>query len=252
MCDRDHTHRPRPFPAADRISRAGSVPGADTMRGVNSDIARRWAEGWRPQVWLFDFDGTLADSVDLIMASFRHATQQVLGAVPDEALLRSGIGLPLVEQMQILDGARWQELYDAYVEHNAAVHDELLRPYPGVSELLDGLRRQGRRLGVVTSKRRETARQGLELLGLGEFDVLVGYQDTEAHKPGPEPLLHALQLLAADPRQTVYVGDTAWDVQAGRAAGVATIAVAWGVAGREQLAAERPDLLFDAAEQVLA
>jgi len=225
------------------------------MRAVastpNSDIARRWADGWRPQVWLFDFDGTLADSVELIMASFRHATQRVLGAVPDEALLRAGIGLPLIEQMQNLDADRWQQLYDVYVEHNAAVHDELLRPYPGVSELLAGLRGQGRRLGVVTSKRRETARRGLEVLGLGEFDVLVGYEDTDQHKPGPQPLLHALQLLGAGPEQAVYVGDTAWDVRAGRAAGVATIAVAWGVAGREELAAEGPDLLFEAAEQVL-
>jgi pyrophosphatase PpaX len=186
------------------------------------------------------------------MASFRHATQLVLGAVPDEALLRAGIGLPLIEQMRILDGARWQELYDAYIEHNAAVHDQLLRPYPGVTELLAGLRGQGRRLGVVTSKRRETARQGLELLGLGEFDVLVGFEDTEAHKPGPEPLLLALELLGAGPEQAVYVGDTAWDVRAGRAAGLATIAVSWGVAARDELAAERPDLLFEAAEQVLA
>ena len=203
-------------------------------------------------MWLFDFDGTLADSVELIMASFRHATAQVLGAVPDEAVLRAGIGLPLIDQMRTLDEGRAQELYDVYVEHNAAVHDQLLRPYPGVSELLAGLRGQGRRLGVVTSKRRETARHGLQLLGLGEFDVLIGFEDTDAHKPGPEPLLRALAMLDANPADAVYVGDTAWDVRAGRAAGVATVGVLWGVAGRDELAAEQPDLLFERAGEVLA
>jgi pyrophosphatase PpaX len=222
------------------------------MPGVSSDVARRWADGWRPGVWLFDFDGTLADSVELIMASFRHATAQVLGAVPDDGLLRAGIGLPLIDQMRTLDDVRWQELYDVYVEHNAQVHDELLRPYPGVSQLLADLRSQGRLLGVVTSKRRETARRGLQVLGLGEFDVLIGFEDTELHKPGPEPLLRALAVLDASPADAVYVGDTAWDVRAGRAAGLATAGVLWGVASRDELAAELPDLLFAEAGEVLA
>ncbi|MGN6380453.1 MAG: HAD-IA family hydrolase [Gaiellales bacterium] len=215
-------------------------------------IARRWAEGWRPDVWLFDFDGTLADSVELIMASFRHATARVLGYVPEEAVLRAGIGLPLIEQMRTLDPERAQELYDVYVEHNAAVHDELLRPYPGVDDLLTRLRTDGRRLGVVTSKRRETARLGLRVLGLEGFDVVVGWDDTQTHKPGPEPLLHALELLGASPEDAVYVGDTAWDVRAGRAAGVATVAVLWGVSERAELEAEGPDLLFAQAAEVFA
>jgi pyrophosphatase PpaX len=217
-----------------------------------TDVARRWADGWRPGVWLFDFDGTLADSVDLIMASFRHATAQVLGHVPDEAQLRAGIGLPLIEQMRTLDAERAQELYETYVEHNLAVHDELLRPYPGVERLLAQLRREGRRLGVVTSKRRETALLGLDVLGLGEFDVLVGWEDTERHKPGPEPVLRALEVLGSSPDEAVYVGDTPWDMQAGRAAGVATVAVLWGVAGRAELEAEGPDLVVADATEVLA
>ena len=217
-----------------------------------SEAAHRWAEGWRPGVWLFDFDGTLADSVELIMASFRHATAEVLGHVPDEAELRAGIGLPLIEQMRTLDAERAQELYEAYVEHNLAVHDELMRPYPGVDELLQRLRRDGRRLGVVTSKRRETALLGLDVLGLGEFDVLIGWEDTESHKPGPEPVLRALELLGASPDEGVYVGDTPWDMQAGRAAGVATVAVLWGVAGRAELEAETPDLVVADATEVPA
>jgi pyrophosphatase PpaX len=214
----------------------------------STDVARRWEDGWRPSVWLFDFDGTLADSVELIMASFRHATAEVLGYVPADEVLRAGIGLPLIDQMQTLDAERAQALYDSYVEHNMAVHDDLLRPYPGVDALLAGLRADGRRLGVVTSKRREAAGLGLRVLGLDGFEAMVGWEDTESHKPGPEPILRALELMRAQPFDAVYVGDTAWDVRAGRAAGVATVAVLWGVAGREELEAESPDLLFESAE----
>jgi pyrophosphatase PpaX len=217
----------------------------------STEVARRWAEDWRPSVWLFDFDGTLADSVELIMASFRHATAHVLGHVPADEVLRAGIGLPLIDQMQTLDAARAQELYESYVEHNMACHDDLLRPYPGVDALLAGLRADGKRLAVVTSKRRETARLGLRVLGLDGFEVVVGWEDTATHKPGPEPLLRALELMDAAPAEAVYVGDTAWDMRAGRAAGVATAAVLWGVAGREELEAEHPDLVFSAASEAL-
>jgi pyrophosphatase PpaX len=222
------------------------------LSGASSPVARRWRGGWRPGVWLFDFDGTLADSLDLILASFRHATAEVLGAVPDDAVLRAGIGRPLIDQMRTLDPDRAQELFDVYVAHNAAWHDRLLRPYPGIDELLAALRADGRRLGVVSSKRRETVDLGLRLLGLDGFETVVGWQDTEAHKPRPEPVLRALERMSAAPADAVYVGDSAWDVRAGRAAGVATAAVLWGVGSREELEAERPDLVFATAGEVLA
>src|SRR5690348_14428356 len=97
-CERDHIppHRLGPTVAGRRCARPRGARRYDPVvaTGSTSDVARRWAEGWRPRVWLFDFDGTLADSVELIMASFRHATAQVLGYVPEEAVLRAGIGLP--------------------------------------------------------------------------------------------------------------------------------------------------------------
>jgi pyrophosphatase PpaX len=217
-----------------------------------SPVARRWHAGWRPAIWLFDFDGTLADSVELIMASFRHATAEVLGAVPDEDVLRAGIGRPLIDQMRALDPDRAQELFDVYVAHNVAWHDRLLRPYPGVDALLARLRADGRRLGVVTSKRRPTAELGLRLLGMDGFETVVGWEDTEAHKPGPEPVLRALERMHAAPDDAIFVGDSAWDVRAGRAAGVATAAVLWGVGSRDELEAERPDLVFETAGEALA
>lgn len=222
-----------------------------TLSRNRSPVADRWAAGWRPQIWLFDFDGTLADSLDLIMASFRHATASVLGKTPADDVLRAGIGRPLIDQMRELDPARAEQLYDVYVEHNLRHHDELLRPYPGVDGLLAALRRAGRRLGIVTSKRRATAERGAGLLGLGPFEVLVGWEDTQTHKPRPEPLLRALELLAADAADAVYLGDAPWDIRCGRAAGVATAAVLWGAGSRQELVAEQPDLVFAGPQEVL-
>jgi pyrophosphatase PpaX len=222
-----------------------------TLSRNRSPVADRWAAGWRPEIWLFDFDGTLADSLELIMTSFRHATASVLGETPSDEVLLAGIGRPLIDQMHELDPVRAEELYDVYVEHNLRHHDELLRPYPGVHELLAALRGAGRRLGIVTSKRRATAERGAGLLELGPFEVLIGWEDTDAHKPGPEPVLRALELLAAAAADAVYLGDAPWDIRCGRAAGVATAAVLWGAGSREQLQAEQPDLVFDRPEQVL-
>jgi len=231
--------------------RLGNYDGGVTLSQNRNAVADRWAAGWRPPVWLFDFDGTLADSLDLIMASFRHATGHVLGAVPDDAVLRAGIGRPLIDQMRELDPGRAEELYEVYVEHNLRHHDDLLQPFPGVDGLLAALRHAGRRLGIVTSKRRATAEHGAELLGLGSFEVLVGWEDTDAHKPGPEPVLRALELLGVRAADAVYLGDSPWDIRCGRAAGVTTAAVLWGAGSRDELQAERPDLVFERPQEVL-
>src|SRR5260221_11641054 len=107
-----------------------------------------------PSVWLFDFDGTLVDSENLILASFRHATGAVLGATPSDDVLRAGIGLTLEQQAHDLAGDRAQELFDVYVEHNRAFHSELLGTFDGVPEMILRLIHRGARLGGVTATRR--------------------------------------------------------------------------------------------------
>jgi pyrophosphatase PpaX len=218
-----------------------------------SENARRWRDGWRPATWLFDFDGTLVDSVELMLASFRHAAVLVLGAAPPDEELRRGIGRPLIDQMRALDSSRADQLFDAYLEHNLAHHADLLRPYPGVDQLLDTLSATGRRLGIVTSKRRDSVEMGIELLGIdAEFAAIVTWEDTARHKPAPDPVLRALELLDADPGDAMYIGDSAWDIRAGRAAGVVTAAALWGAAPAQELIAERPDLAFAAAGELAA
>jgi pyrophosphatase PpaX len=205
-------------------------------------------------VVLFDFDGTVIDSGAIIIASMRHATKTVLGRdIPDEELGRAVGGSGLIEQMRVLDPDRVDELVACYREHNEPLHAGLAE-CEGMSQTLTTLKEQGRKLGVVTAKRRETVRLAFSYLPLEHFfDVVVGSDDTERHKPDPEPLLHALDLLGARADDAVYVGDSPFDIRAAKGADMHSIAVTWGgIHPRERLEAEDPDAVVESAEELLA
>jgi pyrophosphatase PpaX len=211
------------------------------------------AGGRSPRTWLFDFDGTLVDSVALIRASMRHATLTVLGRRPSDEALMEGVGRPLVDQMRTFDPDRADDLVAVYREHNLSHHAELLRPYPGVDDMLAGLRGRGCALAIVTSKMRDAVELGLEHVPLGAFDAIVTPEDTERHKPDPAPVVHCLGLLGAAAADAVYVGDAPYDVRAGRGAGVATAAAMWGTAfPPAALRAERPDRELRTPQEALA
>jgi len=207
--------------------------------------------GFDPVV--FDLDGTVVDTVELIVKSFRYATSTVLGRVlPDEFII-AGVGRPLRTQMERLSADHAQELYDVYREYNHRRHDELIRGYDGIEEVLDALKAAGRRTGIVTSKSRDTTAMAFRAVGLeARFDVVVTASDTTEHKPSPAPLQLCLQRLGATAAGSIYVGDSPYDIQAGAAAGMTTAAVAWGVFGRDVLLAAGPDFWLDEPRDLLA
>ncbi|WP_047866242.1 HAD-IA family hydrolase [Rubrobacter aplysinae] len=196
---------------------------------------------------LFDFDGTLVDTTELIHQSMRHATSAVLGRdYPRERLL-NGVGTPLPEQMKAFDPERVDELLESYRSHQEAHHDELIKEFPGVEKALSRLQEAGLDLGVVTSKRRASVDQALETFpGLGRVvDRFVTMEDTTEHKPRPEPLLRGLQMLGATREEAVYVGDAPYDVAAAKAAGLVSVAVSWGAFPHESLREAGPDHLSE-------
>jgi pyrophosphatase PpaX len=206
---------------------------------------------------LFDFDGTLVDTTDLIYQSMRHATGEVLGREISRDVLMANVGQPLPRQMELLSAEHAEALLDSYRLHNEENHDALIKEFPGVEESLARLKAAGVRVGVVTSKRRFSVDMALKNFpGLGDVvDQWVTMEDTTEHKPRPEPLLKGLELLGNVPReQAAYVGDSPFDVTAAKAAGVESVAVSWGAFSEAALHAAEPDHLvpdLDAAVDVL-
>jgi pyrophosphatase PpaX len=205
-------------------------------------------------VVLFDLDGTLIDSGPMIVASMKHAAKSVLGRDIPEKVLSAAVGGPgLVAQMQALAPDRVDDLVAAYREHNEPLHDEL-EAFWEVIDVLPRLRAEGRRLGIVTAKRRATV--GLAFARLPDleasFEVVVTSDDTERHKPSPDPILAAVERLGVAPADAAYVGDSPFDVRAAKAAGVYAVAVAWGgIHADDVLEREEPDVFVRRAEDLL-
>ncbi len=210
-----------------------------------------------PRTIVFDLDGTLIDSLGLILASYRHTMEVHLGRnLPDELWVR-GMGTPLAVQMlEFAEDEREAEtMVRTYQDHNLANHDRLVRSYPGVREVVGELRERGSTLAIATSKRAVATRLGLRSCGFPEdwFAGIVTADDVERPKPDPEPVLRALELAGeSDPSRAVYVGDSVHDMRAGRAAGVVTAAVLWGPNSRDTLAPTEPDLWIDTPADLVA
>jgi pyrophosphatase PpaX len=202
---------------------------------------------------LFDLDGTLVDSGAIILASFKHAAKTVLARdVEDEQIAALVGGSNLYDQMAVLDPSRVEELVRAYREHNRPLHDEL-QAFDGVEELVGTLSAEGRKLGIVTAKGRATVELAFAVIDLEPyFDAVVTADMTERHKPDPQPVLKALELLGSDPSDAAFVGDSPFDVGAGKAAGVFTVAVSWGnIHSPETLLAEGADVLVHSPQELL-
>ena len=210
---------------------------------------------------LFDLDGTLVDTTDLILESFACTFERHLpGRLPTREQLIATFGRSLPETLRELAaeagmpdpdgfGDAMLETYRAFQETR---HDQLIRPFPGVEEMLRAMADAGHRLGLVTSKMEAYARRGLRLFDLERFfEVGVFHDDTDRHKPDPAPLLLAASRAAIAPERGIYIGDSIHDVAAGRAAGMRTVAVLWGPFDRAVLQAAGPDVMAASPHELL-
>jgi len=203
-------------------------------------------------VVLFDFDGTVVDSGGIILASMRHATQTVLAREYTEEELMANVGGPGLEaQMEAFAPDRVDELVRVYRAHNEPLHDQL-DAFLGIEDVLTTLKEQGRKLGLVTAKRRSTVDLAFARLPIAHyFDTVVGGDETQLHKPDPAPLALGLARLDADAGDAAYVGDSPYDMQAARAGGLHAVGVTWGRI-HDRAALADADVVVDTAEELLA
>jgi pyrophosphatase PpaX len=205
--------------------------------------------------FLFDLDGTLLDSTELILASYRHTLRIHRGEVPPDEVWIEGLGTPLRVQVRRFtdDLAEIDAMVATYRDYNLAHHDAMVSAFPGIAEAVGRLKDRGMKLGIVTSKNRSSTIRGLACGGMEDcFEVLVTADDVDSPKPDPQPVVLALRQLDAEASEAVFVGDSPHDLAAGKAAGVATAAVLWSPFSRAQLAIHRPDHWIEDPAQLIA
>jgi pyrophosphatase PpaX len=204
---------------------------------------------------LFDLDGTLIDSIELILESYRHTMRVHRGKSPPDALFLAGLGTPLRVQLREFcsTDAELEQMIATYREWNLANHDRMVTAYPGALDTVSALKADGAKLAIVTSKNLRGLQRGLSLCGFeGLFDVLVHCDSLAESKPDPAPVRLALEELGASASQALFVGDSPHDIAAGRTAGTRTAACLWGPFEKKRLAEERPDYWLSSFADLLA
>ncbi|MCD1258503.1 pyrophosphatase PpaX [Paenibacillus athensensis] len=205
------------------------------------------------QIVLFDLDGTIVDTNELIVQSFLHCLDGETAEPVTREFIIPNMGKPLVEQLEQFSGRKdTQSLMEKYRAFNLSNHDSLVREFPHVREVLAELHRRGLKIGIVTSKIRKTTLMGLKLCGLETFvSAIVTVEDVSKPKPDPEGIRLALQELGGTPEEAVMVGDSHYDIEAAQRAGVKAIGVSWSWKGRAYLETFKPDYMIDDMRELL-
>ncbi len=201
---------------------------------------------------LFDLDGTLINTNELIISSFLYTLHHYFPNQYKREDVIPFIGPPLIDSFKSVDSERYEEMVQMYRKHNTENHDALVMEYEGVFETVEHLKAEGYHLAVVTTKMRPTVQQGLNLTKLQQFfDVVVTYNDVENVKPHPEPLYKALRQLGSSTERAIMVGDSQYDILAGKNAGVTTIGVGYSIKGRDFIQKQQPDFIIDTMPELI-
>lgn len=202
---------------------------------------------------LFDLDGTLIDTNDLIINSFLHTLEKYFPNQYKREDVLPFMGPTLMETFGSLDSKRMDEMIQTYRKFNISNHDLLVKEFEGVFETIKTLKEKGYKIGIVTTKMMNVVEMGLKLSKLDQFfDVVVALDHVKKAKPDPEPVLLALEQLGSRPEEAIMVGDNYHDIVAGKNAGTKTAGVAWSTKGREALEVHGPDYMLENMRDLLA
>ncbi|PLR78155.1 pyrophosphatase PpaX [Bacillus sp. V3-13] len=201
---------------------------------------------------LFDLDGTLIDTNELIISSFLHTLESYYPEKYKREDVLQFIGPPLTDTFNSIDPNLTEDMIKTYRKYNISNHDLLVKEFTGVFETIRTLKENDYKLAIVSTKMEDVILKGLKLTNLDPFfDVIVALDHVEKAKPDPEPVLKALNHLGSHPFEAIMVGDNHHDVLAGKNAGTKTAGVAWTVKGRDYIASYQPDYILETMPDLL-
>ncbi|MGG5462606.1 pyrophosphatase PpaX [Clostridium sp. B9] len=201
---------------------------------------------------LFDLDGTLIDTNELILKSFQHTFKEMLNLEPSEEEITINYGKPLQETFKAYDENKIEEMIACYRKINMELHDNTCKEFSGVKFMLETLKEQGIKLAVVTSKKRDMAERGARLMGIFHyFDAFITPEVTVKHKPEGEPVLKACSELGVKPEEALMVGDSPYDILAGKNGGAKTCGVTYTALPLSKLEESKPDFWVDKPLEIL-
>ena len=185
---------------------------------------------------LFDFDGTVANTNRLVLDSWQHTYRTLTGREADEAVIKATFGEPLPVSMEkAFPDTPTDEAIAVYRDHQKDIYEEMIEAFEGMPELMKALKEKGYLVAIVTSRMRNSTLIGLRKFGVMEdIDCIVTCEDTDKHKPDPEPVLIALERLSVSAEEALMVGDSMFDIKCARNAGVKSVLVEWAEAATEE------------------
>ncbi|MDR3592364.1 MAG: pyrophosphatase PpaX [Negativicutes bacterium] len=202
---------------------------------------------------LFDLDGTLLDTTDLIVKSFQYSFKKHYDREADIGVVKAYFGRPLRDALEVMAPGEVEEVLKTYREYNLANHDRLAKSFAGVAEVIRDMYNDGVLMGIVTSKTHTTAVRGLKLFDMDRyFPVIIGFEQCRHHKPHPEPVQLAVAGLGLSPQECLMVGDSPFDLISARAAGVKTVAVRWSEVPWDDVMAAEPDYVIETMRDLVA
>ncbi len=202
---------------------------------------------------LFDFDGTLVDTTELIAKSFQHVLSPYLKRTIKPEEIYPYLGVTLRDGLMAFKPDKVDIMLPEYRSYSVKNFPKLTRLFPGVHEGLQKLKTAGVKMAVVTSRARQTTLYGMQLFDLEKFfPVVVSMEDVSIHKPQPEPVLKGLELLDLKPTEVVMIGDSPHDINAAKAAGVTSVAAGWSMIPREHLLLAEPHVIVDSMEEFVS
>jgi pyrophosphatase PpaX len=202
--------------------------------------------------FLFDFDGTLIDTNEIIIYVMKRTVKEVLGRDLGDREFFSVFGKITEDQMNMIDVEHAPELLAFYRKLYAEKIDEMTKPFPGIREMLRDLKKSGAKTAVISSKGSDGIHHGLKKFGLEEYiDVVVGAYDVTRNKPDPECALVALERLGSAADRAVVVGDSPYDLLCAKNANIRSALVSWTIFPDSSFTGLEPDIRIGKPEDIL-